>query len=175
MRKPLIPIPVELTPKPQNKEKVGEKPMSEPPVIPFSPADWYHTVRDQIQHEDSLIMQRLAWLMAAQSFLFTAYAIIANASPQPRNPVLVKQQDLLFTIIPGVACLSVVLIYCSVIAGILVQNRLREAYATHVAPAGNFPEIQGSRLTLLLGLASPILLPLVFLIAWLVIWSQAHT
>ena len=149
--------------------------MSEPPVIPFSPADWYHTVRDQIQHEDSLIMQRLAWLMAAQSFLFTAYAIIANASPQPRNPVLVKQQDLLFTIIPGVACLSSVLIYSSVIAGILVQNRLRDAYATQVAPAGDFPEIQGSRLTLWLGLVSPILLPLVFLIAWLIIWSQAHT
>ncbi len=80
---------------------------------------WYHTVRDQIQHEDSLIMQRLAWLTAAQSFLFTAYAITANASPQPGNPGIVKKQDLLFTIIPGVACLSDVLIYCSVIAGIL--------------------------------------------------------
>ncbi|HYY29634.1 MAG TPA: hypothetical protein VE860_16950 [Chthoniobacterales bacterium] len=62
--------------------------MSELPVIPFGPADWYHTVRDQIQHEDSLIMQRIAWLTAAQSFLFTAYAITANASPQPRNPCL---------------------------------------------------------------------------------------
>jgi hypothetical protein len=146
--------------------------MSERPVIPFGPADWYHTVREQIQHEDSLIMQRLAWLMAAQSFLFTGYAIIANASPQTRNPVLV---NLLFTIIPAVACLSDVLIYCSVIAGILVQDRLRDAYATHVASAGDFPEIQGSRLTLWLGLASPILLPLVFLIAWLIIWSQGHT
>lgn len=158
-----------------NKEKVGEKPMSEPPVIQFGPADWYHTVRDQIQHEDSLIMQRLAWLMAAQSFLFTAYAITANASPQPRNPALVKQQDLLFTIIPVVACLSGVLIYCSVIAGILVQNRVRDAYATHVASVGDFPEIQGSRFTYWLGLAAPILLPLVFLIAWLIIWSQTHT
>ena len=136
---------------------------------------WYHTVRDQIEHEDSLIMQRLAWLTAAQSFLFTAYAITANASAQPGNPGLVKKQDLLFTIIPGVACLSDVLIYCSVIAGILVQNRLRNAYATHVVSVGDFPEIQGSPFTFWLGLVAPILLPLVFLIAWLIVWSQTHT
>jgi hypothetical protein len=140
----------------------------------LGPADWYHTVRDQIQHEDSLIMQRLAWLTAAQSFLFTAYAITANASPQPNNPVSVKQQDLLFIIIPAVACLCDVLIYCSVIAGILVQNRLRDAYATHVASVEAFPEIQGSRFTFWLGLAAPVLLPLVFLIAWLIIWSRTH-
>jgi hypothetical protein len=147
--------------------------MSELPAVPFGPADWYHTVRDQIQHEDSLIMQRLAWLTAAQSFLFTAYAITTNSSPQPRNPVLVTQQDL--TIIPGVAFLSGALIYCSVIAGILAQNRLRHAYAAHVPSVRDFPEIQGSRFTFWLGLAAPVFLPLVFLIAWLMIWRQAHT
>jgi hypothetical protein len=84
-----------------------------------SPADWYRTIRDQIQHEDNLIVQRLSWLMAAQSFFFTGYAIIANASPQARSPLLAKQQDLLFNIIPAVACISDVLIFCSVIAGVL--------------------------------------------------------
>ena len=112
--------------------------------------------------------------MAIQSFLFTAYAIIANATPQARNPLLAKQQDLLFNIIPGVACISDLLIYCSVIAGALALDRLRQAYATHVASAGGFPEIQGSRLTRWLGIASPILLPLVFLMAWLIVSSQAH-
>jgi len=152
-----------------------KKPMSERPVIPFGPVDWYRAVRDQIQHEDSLILQRLAWLTAAQSFLFTAYAITANAGGEPRNPVLSKQQDLLLTIIPAVACLSGILIYCSVIAGVLVQNRLRDAYATHVVSVGDLPEIQGSRFTFWLGLAAPILLPLVFLIGWLVLWCQRHT
>jgi len=149
--------------------------MSEPSITPFGPADWYHIIREQIQHEDNLIVQRLSWLMAVQSFLFTGYAIIANASPQPRNPLSAKQQDLLFNIIPGVACVSDLLIYGSVIAGVLALGRLRHAYATHVASAGGFPEIQGSRLTRWLGVASPILLPLVFLIAWLIVWSQAHT
>jgi hypothetical protein len=113
--------------------------------------------------------------MAAQSFFFTGYAIVANATPQPRSPLSAKQLDLLFDIIPAVAFISDVLIYCSVIAGILALYRLRGAYATHVAPVGNFPEIhQGSRLTRWLGFASPILLPLVFLIAWLIVWSRAH-
>ncbi len=149
--------------------------MSEPSANLFGPADWYHTIRDQIQHEDILIVQRLSWLMAAQSFFFTGYAIIANAAPQARNPLLAKQQDLLFNIIPAVACISDILIYCSVIAGVRALYRLRRAYATHVSSVKGFPEIQGSQLTRWLGIASPLLLPLVFLIAWLILWSQAHT
>ena len=149
--------------------------MSIPAVNVFGPSEWYRTIRDQIQHEDNLIMQRLAWLMAAQSFFFTGYAIVATATLQPRDPLLARQLDLLFNIIPAVACISDILIYCSVIAGVLALYRLRRAYASHVAAAGNFPEIdQGSRFIRWLGFASPILLPLVFLIAWLIVWSRAH-
>jgi hypothetical protein len=148
--------------------------MSVPSANLFSPVDWYRTIRDQIQHEDNLIVQRLSWLMAAQSFFFTGYAIIANANPQARNALLAKQQDLLFNIIPAVACISDILIYGSVIAGVLALYRLRRAYEKHVSSVGGFPEIQGTRVTRWLGIASPILLPLVFLVAWLIVWSQAH-
>jgi hypothetical protein len=82
--------------------------------------------------------------MAAQSFFFTGYAIIANGTPTPRNQLLAKQQDLLFNIIPAVACLSDLLIYGSVIAGILALNRLRHTYSQHVAPRYFIPAIQGS-------------------------------
>jgi hypothetical protein len=140
----------------------------------LSPVDWYRAIRDQIQHEDNLIVQRLAWLMAAQSFFFTGYAIIANGTPTPRTPLLAKQQDLLFNIIPAVACLSDLLIYASVIGGILALYRLRRIYASHVASGDFFPAIQGSGLTRCLGIASPLLLPLVFLAAWLWLWLQAH-
>ena len=30
--------------------------MNVPPINLFSPADWYRTIRDQIQHEDNLIV-----------------------------------------------------------------------------------------------------------------------
>ena len=140
----------------------------------LSPLDWYRTIRDQIQHEDNLIVQRLAWLMAAQSFFFTGYAIIANGTPTPRNQLLAKQQDLLFNIIPAVACLSDLLIYASVLAGIIALYRLRRTYSHHVAQGDFIPAIQGSVLTRCLGIASPLLLPLVFLTAWLWLWLQAH-
>jgi hypothetical protein len=140
----------------------------------LTPLDWYRAIRDQIQHEDNLIVQRLAWLMAAQSFFFTGNAIIANGTPTPRNQLLAKQQDLLFNIIPAVACLSDLLIYASVIAGILALHRLRHTYSQHVAPGDFIPAIQGSGLTRWLGIASPLLLPVVFLTAWLWLWLQAH-
>jgi len=73
--------------------------MNVPPLNLFSPVDWYRTIRDQ--HEDNLTVQRLSWLMAAQSFLFTGYAIIANASPQARNPLLAKQQTSSSISFPG--------------------------------------------------------------------------
>jgi hypothetical protein len=37
--------------------------MNVPPLNLFSPADWYRTILDQVQHEDNLIVQRLSWLM----------------------------------------------------------------------------------------------------------------
>src|ERR1700677_351087 len=40
--------------------------------------DYYDQVRHQIEHEDDLITQRISWLMASQSFLFSAYAIVLN-------------------------------------------------------------------------------------------------
>jgi hypothetical protein len=36
------------------------KPMNVPPLNLFSPADWYRTILDQVQHEDNLIVQRLS-------------------------------------------------------------------------------------------------------------------
>jgi len=98
-----------------------------------------------------------------------ATTILTHPAPLPSGRV-----DLLFNIIPGVACISDILIYCSVIAGVLALYRLRRAYATHVSSVGDFPEIEGRQLTRWLGMASPILLPLVFLTGWLIVWSQAH-
>src|SRR5215469_4436833 len=83
----------------------------------LGPLDWYRMIRDQIQHEDNLIVQRLAWLMAAQSFFFTGYAIMANASPSQPTQLLARPKPLLLNMIPVVTCLSDLLIYGSVMAG----------------------------------------------------------
>ena len=46
----------------------------------ISPLERYQLFRSRIEHEDTLILQRLSWLMASQSFLFTAYAIVTSAA-----------------------------------------------------------------------------------------------
>ena len=59
---------------------------------PLTPLEYYNLIRERIEHEDNLIVQRLTWLVGSQSFLFTAYAIVSNGlmsqPPQPALPAL---------------------------------------------------------------------------------------
>jgi hypothetical protein len=48
------------------------------PLQKISTLERYQVFRNRIEHEDNLIMQRFSWLMASQSILFTAYAIVPN-------------------------------------------------------------------------------------------------
>ena len=44
---------------------------------------YYLHLRTRLEHEDRLIVERLAWLMASESFLFTGYAIVLNGTGTP--------------------------------------------------------------------------------------------
>jgi hypothetical protein len=46
------------------------------------------TIRRHLKHEDSLMVNRLSWLVAWQSFLFTAYAIVLNGTSATRTAIL---------------------------------------------------------------------------------------
>lgn len=81
-------------------------------------------MRCQIEHEDALIVNRLPGLIASQSFLFTAYAIMRKGRLQARLAHFTAQQEL---------------------------------------------PIQGSTLTLVLGHAAPMLLPPIFIGAWIML------
>jgi hypothetical protein len=74
---------------------------------------YYEIIRSQIEHEDNLINQRLSWFVAAQAFLFSAYAILLNAAPQVRLEGFATQQEILFFLIPLVAIGVSILIYNS--------------------------------------------------------------
>ena len=54
------------------------KPMNVPPLNLFSPADWYRTILDQVQHEDNLIVQRLSWLIGGTIVAF--YRVCCQAA-----------------------------------------------------------------------------------------------
>src|SRR5438067_3480007 len=85
----------------------------------LSAVERYHILRDQLQHEDNLTTQRLSWLMASQAFLFTAYAIVMNGPERAMSPFAAAQQQWLITAIPALALASAVLIYVSIIAGVI--------------------------------------------------------
>lgn len=74
-------------------------------------------VRRQIEHEDVLIVNRLSWLIASQSFLFTAYAIMLNGPVLTRNEHFAAHGELLVKIIPLLAISAGALIYLGICGG----------------------------------------------------------
>ena len=124
------------------------------------------SIRRQIEHEDSLVVNRLSWLMGSQSFLFTAYAIVVNGPVIPRTAVFTTKQDHLITMLPllGIACC--VLIYAGVLGAALVMKHLRADLAARIKGTVQ-PPIQGSAITRTMGMAAPLLLPPFFCVAWL--------
>ena len=146
--------------------------MNEPPPLssPLSGLEYYHLIRQRIEHEDELIVQRLSWLVASQSFLFTAYAIVLNgltATPQPATETVIHQQLRLSGLIPLAAIMTCALIYIGIIAAVKAIASLRRSYRSRFPSDETVPGIQADDLTRALGLVAPLLLPLVFIGVWL--------
>ena len=134
---------------------------------------FYNILRDQLQHEDNLITQRLSWLMGSQAFLFTAYAIVLNGPERPKSALIGALQDYLLGILPAVGLLSAVLIYVSIIAGVIAMfgiHRLARNFCDDAV--FRFPPLRRRKLTWYLGFASPLFLPPIFITVWLLIWGR---
>jgi hypothetical protein len=145
----------------------------EPPEN-LSPLERYQIFRNRIEHEDNLIMQRLSWLMASQSFLFTAYAIVTNGLstvPSTGENVFTHHLSSLARIIPIVALLNSFLILISIVGALKAIWELRDAYRKQPEILGII-SLQTSRIARRLGLSAPLLLPLLFLAVWLFLLLQ---
>jgi hypothetical protein len=127
-------------------------------------------VRRQIEHEDMLIVNRLSWLVASQSFLFTGYAILLNGPTQLRSVTFESHGTLLMKIIPVLAISTCVLIYLGICGGIGVMADLRRDLARHHGALGDLrPPVQGTSPTLFLGHCAPLGLPPIFAVAWAIL------
>ena len=145
----------------------------EPPEK-LSPLERYQLFRSRIEHEDNLIMERLSWLMASQSFLFTAYAIATNGLTNAtliNGDVFVKRLFALERIIPIVAILNSVLIFVSIIAALKAIREVRSRYFDHPDILKTLP-LQASILPRRMGHSAPVLLPLLFFAVWLFLLLQ---
>ncbi|HWB60784.1 MAG TPA: hypothetical protein VG733_14910 [Chthoniobacteraceae bacterium] len=142
--------------------------MSEAPQSHIT-AEYYDRVRQQIEHEDNLITQRISWLMASQSFLFSAYAIILNGlQPRDNTPLSSVRFDF-FHFLPFAGMISTALIYTSICGGVISIGRLRKRWDEQDVDALklNRPPIHSRSLPFLLGQSAPRLLPLALIGMWL--------
>ena len=142
--------------------------MNEPP--PPVTAEYYDQIRQQIEHEDDLITQRLSWLMASQSFLFSAYAIVLNGlkTGQAVSPLERVKLDFYY-FLPWAGIISIGLIYASICGGILSIRQLRRLWVARQATCNPLdrPPIHSSSLTFLLGQCAPRFLPLALIGMWI--------
>ena len=139
------------------------------PAEEVAPVDWHRLFRSQVEHEDGQIVQRIAWLVTSQAFMFTAYAVttngLRNPPPSGDSGIFSGQAMLLFRLLPIVAIFTALLIFISILAALKAIRELRRAYQAKASgPDGLL--FQTSISTRLLGLAAPTLLPLLFVVVW---------
>ena len=125
---------------------------------------FYTHLRGRIEHEDSLIVSRLTWLMASESFLFTAYAIVVNGVP-----TALSGHTRLIPLIAVVGIVSSALIFVGIVAAIRGIAWLRDQLRTRIpdVAALGLPPIHAPQSIVLAGLLAPVALPLAFIAVWL--------
>ena len=112
------------------------------------------------------MVQRLSWLLGSQSFLFTAYAIVANglASGGRNDGTMLA----LFWMLPAVGVLTSALIWTGIFAAKAAMERLMgefEARNPDVSALG-MPPLRTPAGIRSAGLAAPTILPAIFILAW---------
>jgi|ERR1051326_4678969 hypothetical protein len=146
--------------------------MDEPTVDsrPVPAAELYQVLRNEVKHEDDLIGQRVNWFTASQAFLLVSLAIAHRGEtimPNPRN-------NTLFPLVPIVALSSSFLIFFGVIAGIgaLSQWRARLRALAKLHP--ELPYVHYEQLIVIAAWSAPILMPLVFIGAWVFLLAHGY-
>jgi hypothetical protein len=129
----------------------------------------YHLVRRRIEHEDGLTVNRLSWLVASQSFLFTAYALTLNGLAAGRQGPMADRQALLCRLIPLIGVATTALIYAGLIASGRALVWLRALLHQRIGDESrlDLPIVHSPPNIVRLGQLAPRVLPVVFLIVWL--------
>ncbi len=131
--------------------------------------DCYRILRGQIEHEDNLVGSRISWFVTSQSFLFSAYAIIAGGIQPNAAKASLEAKHVLLVVVPSMAIVTSVLILISIVSGYEAMRLIRVKYMDLLSHAQRqqLPALQGNRRTRLAGMASPVLLPPLFMGVWI--------
>jgi hypothetical protein len=130
----------------------------------------YKVIRSQIEHIDNTISQRIVWLVIAQSFFFSGYAILVTGTAP--DAFLSNKQQLLLVCFPVSAIIMTVISLVDIIAGMVYLNKLTSDY--NVRKQDNdvpYPPIQGFKRLNIFKNVSAIIVPAAFLIIWVIIMA----
>jgi hypothetical protein len=130
--------------------------------------DYYKLFRDQIVHEDNLINNRTNWLLAAQGLLFAALGVLIKT---PEGGAVSSKVKLLMNVIPAVGISVTIFTFLSVLGAAMAMCDIKEKWAEQRIDA-NLPPLQCKDTPRRLGFAAAFLIPVIFIVAWLVIWFE---
>src|ERR1700712_2063321 len=102
-------------------------------------ADEYKVVRGQIEHVDNNLSQRVIWLVIAQSFFFSGYAVLING--KPALPELGVVHHILTDIFPIAALLTVLFTSIDVFNSLRYMRDLRKFYEKIQQQLGDPPNL----------------------------------
>jgi len=135
---------------------------------PTTVSEVYKVIRQQVEHVDNNLGQRVVWLVIAQSFFFSGYASLING--KPAKPELDLIHGALIKILPIAGMLTVLFTFVDVIASILYMRSLRKKYEASlnedIEMDSSYPNITGSKLQRIFLHTSPILIPSLFIVLW---------
>jgi len=134
--------------------------MPQEPAVDFAA---YKAVRDEIAHEDTLAGTRLNWFITSQAFLLSALAV-AHSNSNVRTPDL--RNDFFFPLIPLLALVTCLLILIGIIGGAVAIRRWRRVLNQMIRQDPSLPAIGHDGWIVQFGWSAPLLLPVIFLIAW---------
>jgi hypothetical protein len=113
---------------------------------------------------------RVSWLMAAEAFLFAAYAAVLTV-PVTALSAFKPAALRLYDALPWVGIVLAALVFIAVCAAILRLKELREEFKHSVRNVQGYPKITSKRVHRWTGRIPGMLAPLVVILAWcLVKW-----
>src|SRR6185295_15104611 len=127
----------------------------------------YVFIREEIRPQGNLINARLSWFVSSQTFLLSGFAVTLATSGKSLSPVYAKAISVLSASLPVAGLVTVVASYLTIWAAIIRMARIRHlAGSSHPS---HLPSVQAEACLRRMGLAGPVLIPVVFLAVWLAI------
>ena len=134
------------------------------------PLSEYVLLREEIRHQDNLVNARLSWLVSSQAFLLSGFAVTLNGTALSLVPVYANVNMVLFASLPVAGLVTDIVSYATIWAAIRRMGSIRRLANGWHPP--HLPTVQAEALERRLGLAGPVLIPIIFFGVWSAIIVQ---